>query len=128
MLSCSSVTDGAERLPFLAVRIIYDFALVVENHGGALFGIEGRPVWETLVAWISGTRKSNPGAADFVFESIAILAGTSHGRRQVNIVKDKWNFERVERPQLSVPHRRFPGEVIHVDRRHSLVRFALGFS
>lgn len=92
------MAEGAERLPFLAIRVIHDFALVVENHGGALFGSEGRPVWDAFVAWISRARKSNPGAADFVFESIAILVGASHGRREVNIVEDKWDFERVERP------------------------------
>src|ERR1700733_15172 len=93
ILSLAGLRSGQRRecKAHLFARIVDHFAFDVEDHGGALGGVVGRPR-ESLLAGIAGAGERNPGAADLGRERIAIFARAGHRLSGIRIVKDEWDF------------------------------------
>src|SRR6266550_7748902 len=51
--------DGAQRLPCLAARIVDDFAIIVEEHRRATFGVVRRPIRQAFVVRVPSSREGN---------------------------------------------------------------------
>src|SRR6266481_5495675 len=52
--------DEAQRLPCLAARIVDDFAIIVEEHRRATFGVVRRPIRQAFVVRVPSSREGNP--------------------------------------------------------------------
>src|SRR5262245_34100212 len=83
--------NGFQSEPLIPVRIVHDLALVVEDHRGAIFQSEGRPIRKIRMVRIPAAGECGPRRAHLVRERVAIVAGPGHGSCNVDVVKREWN-------------------------------------
>src|ERR1700729_1398034 len=109
----------------LFARIVDYLASVIQDHGGALRSVVGRPR-KSLLAGIASARERDPRAANLGRERIAVFARAGHRLSSIRIVEDEWDFHAMHGLQLAFADGRTPFEVIHVSGRLSQRGFAFG--
>src|SRR5262245_41946513 len=86
---------------FFAVRIVDEFALVIENNGWSLIQIEFWPVRQALMIGIPVSGKRNPGGTHLIGERLKFLAFANRRFGYTDMIEYKSEFHRVHRSQLA---------------------------
>jgi len=71
------------------IMVVACHTLIVEEHGGPVFLSIRFPFGQSLVVWITVTRKINPGFAHLVSQHIGFFSTTSQCLPQLDIVGHK---------------------------------------
>lgn len=104
-------------LPFFLVRVVLQFALGVENHGGTTLRRESRPFGDATVIGISAARELNPSFTDVGGEGPWSRAAARQVFGAVGIVETERQIAAMNGPRPAVQDWRFPGEPIEISRR-----------
>src|SRR5713101_8846129 len=103
--------------PFFLVRVVLQFALRVENHGGTTLRRESRPVGDARMIGVAVARKLNPRLTDVGGERPWSSAASRQVLGAVGIVEAKRQIDAMNGARPAVQDRRFPGEPIEISRR-----------
>src|SRR5713101_10035978 len=78
-----------KHLPFRLVRVVLQFTLRVENHGGTTLRRESRPVGDARMIWVAAAREVDPCFTDDGGERPRSRASTRQVFGAVGIVEAK---------------------------------------
>src|SRR6266849_8956063 len=106
-----------KHLPFRLVRVVLQFTLRVENHGGATLRRESRPVGDARMIWVAAAREVDPCFTDDGGERPRSRASTRQVFGAVGIVEAKRQIDAMNGTRPAIQDRRFPGEPIEISRR-----------
>ena len=74
---------------------------------------------------VARPREGGKGGAHLVLQCVSVLAGAGHRRPEIDVFEHERDVQGVEGLELAVPDGRPPREVVHEDRRLTLIGLSL---
>src|SRR5665648_296754 len=96
-------------------RIIHKCTFLFYDHCAPFVHIKLRPMRNFWIIGVAGSRKGNPGIADFIGQNHRIRIASCKVGADLCIVERKWPFDVVWRLEHSSLHRTFPCKIVETN-------------